>query len=115
MKVRLPKGVGGGPSDMNAMIRQAQKMQEELQEKQAELEEREYEVKAGGGAVAVKIRGNREILDLSISPDIVDPDDVETLQDILIAAVNEAIKTVDKTTEEELGKISGGLNLPMGF
>ncbi|MBP5230784.1 MAG: YbaB/EbfC family nucleoid-associated protein, partial [Clostridia bacterium] len=56
MKVRLPKGVGGGPSDMNAMIRQAQNMQEELQEKQAELEEREYEVKAGGGAVAVKIR-----------------------------------------------------------
>ena len=115
MKVRLPKGVGGGPSDMNAMIRQAQKMQEELQEKQAELEEREYEVKAGGGMVTVKIRGTREITELTIQPDIVDPDDVETLQDVLIAAVNEAIKTVDKTSEEELGKISGGMGLPMGL
>ena len=115
MKVRLPKGVGGGPSDMNAMIRQAQKMQEELQAKQAELEEREYEVKAGGGMVTVKIRGTREITELSIQPDLVDPDDVETLQDVLIAAVNEAIKTVDRTSEEELGKISGGMGLPMGL
>ena len=115
MKVRLPKGMGGGPTDMNAMIRQAQKMQEDMQEKQAELDEREYEVKAGGGAVTVKIRGTREILSIDISPEIVDPDDVETLQDILIAAVNEAVKTVDKTNEEELSKISGGLGLPGGF
>ena len=115
MKVRLPKGVGGGPTDMNTMLRQAQKMQEQMQEKQAELDEREYEVKAGGGAVTVRIKGTREILSVDISPEIVDPDDVETLQDILIAAVNEAIKTVDQTNEEELGKISGGLGLPGGF
>ena len=115
MKVRLPKGMGGGPTDMNAMIRQAQKMQEDMQAKQAELDEREYEIKAGGGAVTVKIQGTREILSIDISPEIVDPDDVETLQDILIAAVNEAIKTVDKTNEEELSKISGGLGLPGGF
>ena len=115
MKVRLPKGMGGGPTDMNAMIRQAQKMQEDMQAKQAELDEREYEIKAGGGAVTVKIQGTREILSIDISPEIVDPDDVETLQDILIAAVNEAVKTVDKTNEEELSKISGGLGLPGGF
>ena len=115
MKVRLPKGMGGGPSDMNGMLRQAQKMQEELQQKQAELEEREYTVSAGGGMVSVRINGRREILGIRIDPEIVDPDDIETLSDILVAGVNEAIKTVDKTNEEELGKISGGMGLPMGF
>ena len=115
MKVRLPKGVGGGPTDMNSMIRQAQKLQEEMQEKKAELDEREYEIKAGGGAVTVHIRGTLEVLDIAVSPELVDPDDVETLQDILVAAVNEAIRTVNTTNEEELGKISGGLGLPGGF
>ena len=115
MKVRLPKGMGGGPSDMNSMIRQAQKMQEQMAEKQAELDEREYEVQAGGGVVTVKIKGTKEILDIQLQPEVVDPDDVETLQDILVAAVNEAIKKVESTNEQELGKITGSMNLPGMF
>ncbi|MBP5236914.1 MAG: YbaB/EbfC family nucleoid-associated protein [Clostridia bacterium] len=112
MKARLPQGMGGGPGNMNSMIRQAQKMQEDMQNLQAELDEREYEVSAGGGAVTVKITGRREILDMTISEEIVDPDDIETLADILVAAVNEAIKKVDSVNAEEMGKITGGLGIP---
>lgn len=112
MKARLPQGMGGGPGNMNSMIRQAQKMQEDMQNLQAELDEREYEVSAGGGAVTVKINGRREILDMTISEEIVDPDDIETLADILVAAVNEAIKKVDSVNAEEMGKITGGLGIP---
>lgn len=115
MKVKLPKGMGGGPSDMNAMIRQAQKMQEQMAEKQAELDEREYEVQAGGGVVTVKIKGTKEVTEILLQPEIVDPDDLETLQDILVAAVNEAIKKVDSTNEQEMGKITGSMNLPGMF
>ena len=115
MKVRLPKGMGSGTSDMNSMIRQAQKMQEQMAEKQAELDEREYDVQAGGGVVAVKIKGTKEILDITIQPEIIDPDDVETLQDILVAAVNEAIKKVESTNEQEMSKIAGGMNVPGMF
>ena len=104
MRANIPKG----PS-MNEMLRQAQKMQEDMQTKQAELEEREYEVSAGGGVVKVKINGKREVLNIDIAEEIVDPDDIETLSDILVAAVNEAIKKVDSTTESEMGKITGGM------
>ena len=112
MKARLPKGMGGGPQDMNAMIRQAQKMQEDMQNLQADLEQREYEISAGGGVVTVKINGKREILNIGIEPEIVDPDDIETLSDVLVAAVNEAIKKVDSVSEEEMGKVTGGLGMP---
>ena len=115
MNVRLPKGMGGGPSDMNSMIRQAQKMQEQMTEKQAELDAREYEINAGGGVVTVKIKGTKEISDIVIQPEIVDPDDVETLQDILVAAVNEAIKKVESENEQEMSKITGGMGLPGGL
>ena len=112
MKARLPKGMGGGPQNMQAMIRQAQKMQEDMEKLQAELDEKEHEVSAGGGAVKVKIRGNREIVSLELSEDVVDPDDIETLQDLIIAAINEAIKTVDKLNSEEMNKVTAGLNVP---
>jgi DNA-binding YbaB/EbfC family protein len=88
MKARLPKGMGGGPQNMQSMIRQAQKMQEDMEKAQAELDEKEYETQAGGGAVKVKINGKKEILSIEISPDIVDPDDIETLSDVITAAVN---------------------------
>ncbi len=110
MKVRLPKGMGGGPQDMNALMRQAQKMQEDMANKQAELEEREYDISAGGGVVNVKINGKKEILSISLEPEIIDPDDKETLEDILVAAVNEAIKRVEDTNSEEMSKITGGLS-----
>ena len=112
MRANLPKGMGGGPQNMNAMIRQAQKMQEDMEALQAELDEREYDISAGGGAVNVKINGKREVLSIDIDPEIVDPDDIETLSDILVAAVNEAIKKVDSTNDAEMGKITGGLNMP---
>lgn len=104
MKAIMPKG----PS-MNEMLKQAQKMQEDMQAKQAELEAKEYEVSAGGGVVKVKINGKREILSMDIAEEIVDPDDIETLSDIIVAAVNEAIKKVTSINDEEMAKISGPL------
>ena len=115
MKARLPKGMGGGPQNMNSMIRQAQKMQEDMAALQEELETREYDVSAGGGVVTVKINGKREVLSINIEPEIVDPDDIETLSDILVAAVNEAIKKVDEISESEMSKITGQMNIPGMF
>ena len=112
MKANLPKGMGGGPQNMNAMIRQAQKMQEDMEALQAELDEREYDISAGGGEVNVKINGKRDIISIDIKPEIVDPDDIEMLSDILVAAVNEAIKRVDETNNSEMSKLTGNVGLP---
>ena len=112
MKANVPKGMGGGPQNMNAMIRQAQKMQEEMETLQAELDEREYDVSAGGGVVNIKINGKKEIVAIDIKPEIVDPDDIETLSDILVAAVNEAIKRVEDTNSAEMSKVTGNMSMP---
>lgn len=109
MKVRIPNS--GGSGNMTQMLKQAQKMQEDMAALQEDLDGREYDVAAGGGAVKVKISGKLEIKDIQIDSEIVDPDDVETLQDILVAAVNEAIKTVNDTNNQEMGKITGGLDM----
>ena len=111
MKANYPKGMGGA-QNMNAMLQQAQKMQEEMNALQEELESREYEVSAGGGAVTVKINGKKQIMALDIQPEIVDPDDIETLSDILVAAVNEAIKRVEDTANAEMSKMTGALGMP---
>ena len=116
MKARLPKGMGGqGPQNMQSMLKQAQKMQEEMQKTQAELEEKEYCTQSGGGACRVKINGKHEILSIEISKEIVDPDDIETLQDIITAAVNDAIGTVDAASSEAMCGITGSLNIPGVF
>ena len=112
MKANIPKGIGGGPQNMQAMIRQAQKMQEDMAAKQEELNAREYDVSAGGGVVNVKINGKKEILSIDLKPEIVDPDDIETLSDILVAAMNEAIKRVEETNNAELSAITGPMSLP---
>ena len=112
MRANIPKGMGGGPQNMNAMLRQAQKMQEDMEALQADLDEREYDISAGGGVVGVKINGKKEILSIDIKPEIVDPDDIETLSDILVAAVNEAIKRVEDTNSAEMSKITGSMNMP---
>ena len=112
MRANLPKGMGGGPQNMNAMIKQAQKMQEDMEALQADLDEREYDISAGGGVVSVKINGKKEILAIDIKPEIVDPDDIETLSDILVAAVNEAIKRVEETNSSEMSKITGNMSMP---
>ena len=87
-------------------------MQEDMENLKADLDEREYNISAGGGAVKVSINGKLEVKNIEISPEIVDPDDIETLSDIIVAAVNEAIKTVNNTNESEMGKITGALNIP---
>ncbi|MBR3416850.1 MAG: YbaB/EbfC family nucleoid-associated protein [Clostridia bacterium] len=112
MKARLPKGMGQGPSNMQGMLKQAQKMQEDMAALQEDLDSREYTVKAGGGVVEITISGTLEIKKIDISPDIVDPDDIETLSDVITAGVNEAIKKVNSTNSEEMGKITGALNMP---
>ena len=112
MRANIPKGMGGGPQNMQSMMRQAQKMQEAMEEKQAELDAREYDIQAGGGVVSLKINGKKEVLSIAIKPEVVDPDDVETLQDILVAAVNEGIKKGESVNSEEMNKITGGLSMP---
>ena len=109
MKVRIPNS--GGPNNMNQMLKQAQKMQEDMAALQEDLDSRQYEVAAGGGAVKIKINGKLEVSSVELDPDVVDPDDVETLQDILTAAMNEAIRKVNDTNSEEMGKITGSLNM----
>ena len=107
MKVRIPNN--GGAANMQAMIR---KMQEDMAAKQAELEAREYDISAGGGVVNVKINGKKEILSVKLAEEIVDPDDIETLEDLIVAGVNEAIKKVESDAQEEMGRITGNLNIP---
>ena len=111
MKVKLPQGLSGGPSNMQSMLKQAQKMQEDMAAKQAELEEREYDISAGGGVVNVKINGKKEILSVKLAEEIVDPDDIETLEDLIVAAVNEAIKKVESVSSSEMSQITGNLNI----
>ena len=110
MKVRIPQGMGGG--NMQSMLKQAQKMQEDMAQKQAELEAREYDISAGGGVVNVKINGKKEILSIKLSEEIVDPDDIETLEDLIVAGVNEAIKKVETDSADEMAKITGNMNIP---
>ena len=112
MKARLPQGMGKGPGSQKDMLRQVQKMQQDMEAKQAELEAREYDIAAGGGVCKIKINGKKEILSIELDPMIVDADDIETLQDILVAGVNEAIKRVEETTASEMSKITGNLNIP---
>ena len=114
MKVRLPQGMGG-PSNMQSMLKQAQKMQEDMAAKQEELENCEYDVSAGGGVVNVRINGKKEILSVKLAEEIVDPDDVETLEDLIVAAVNEAIKKVEAISADEMQKITGAMGLPGMF
>ena len=112
MKASLPAGMKGGPSNMNQMIKQAQKMQEDITALQADLEQREFTASVGGGAVEIKINGKRNVLDLKIKPEVVDPEDVEMLQDLIMSAFNEAVKTLDETSETEMSKVTGGVSFP---
>lgn len=113
MKVRIPNS--GGPGNMNQMLKQAQKMQEDMATLQADLEAREYTATSGGGAVTATVDGKHLIKSLKINPDIIDPDDAEMIEDLVTVAVNEAINNAIKTAEEEMGAITGGLNLPGMF
>ena len=100
---------GGMPGNMANLMKQAQKMQRQMEESQKELEEKEFTAKAGGGAVEVTITGKREITKLKLSEEAVDPDDIETLEDLVMAAVNEALRMVEEESSHNMGKLTGGL------
>ena len=112
MKARLPQGYGSGSNNLQQMMKQVQKAQEDMQTKQAELETTEYTATSGGGMVEVTVTGKHQVTRLSIKPEIVDPDDIEMLEDLITAAINEAMRTADSTGEEEMAKISSALNIP---
>jgi len=103
-------GMGGG--NMNNLMKQAQKLQKQMEDMQKDLENKEFEASAGGGAVTVKVTGKKQIVDIQIKPEVVDPDDVEMLQDLVLLACNEALKKAEEETAGEMGKLTGGMNLP---
>ena len=100
---------GGMPGNMANLMKQAQKMQRQMEESQKELEEKEFTAKAGGGAVEITVSGKKEITKVVLSEEAVDPDDIETLQDLIMAAANEALRQVDEESSQNMGKLTGGL------
>jgi DNA-binding YbaB/EbfC family protein len=106
---------GGNAGNMAGMMKKVQKMQADMAKLQEELKQRTLEVTAGGGAIKVVISGDKEIRSLKIAPEAIDPEDVEMLEDMLIAAFNESVKKVDEMTAAEMGKVTGGMNLPKGL
>ncbi len=109
-KGRKPGGMQGG--NMNNMMKQVQKMQQNMEKVQSELEVKEYEATAGGGAIKVKVNGKKELLAIDLNEAVVDPDDIEMLQDLIIVAVNEALKTAEADMSSNMGKLTGGMNIP---
>ena len=106
---------GGMPGNMNNLMKQAQRMQRQMEENQKEMESREYTAKAGGGAVEATVTGSKELKAIKISKEAVDPDDVEMLQDLIVAAVNEAMGQADQASSDAIGKMTGGLGLGGGL
>lgn len=102
-------GMGG---NMGNMMKQMQKVQKQMEKMQKQLEETEVEASAGGGAVTVKVNGKKELVDITIDEAVVDPEDVEMLQDLVIAAVNEAMRKADEMAAKEMSKLTGGMNIP---
>lgn len=106
----FPRSMGGG--NMNQLMKQAQKMQEQMAKMQEEMENKTYEATAGGGAVKVTFSGKRELTEVILKPEVVDPDDIEMLQDLVIAAVNEALRNMEADSASQMGQLTGGLNIP---
>ncbi|MCI7232831.1 MAG: YbaB/EbfC family nucleoid-associated protein [Oscillospiraceae bacterium] len=112
MKARLPQGMGGGAQNMQNMIRQAQKMQEQITNVQEEIENETFTATTGGGVVEITMNGRKQVQSLTIKPEVVDKDDVETLQDLIISAVNECVKQIEETSESKMGAVTGGVSFP---
>lgn len=109
----MAKFSGGGMGNMNNLMKQAKKMQQQMEKVQAELEEKVVEASVGGGFVTVKANGSKQILEVIIKEEVVDPDDIEMLQDLVVAAVNEALRKADEMVSSEMGKVTGGMpNMP---
>lgn len=103
-------GMGGG--GMQKQLQQMQAMQRQMEALQAEIEEKEVSTTSGGGAVTAVVNGKKEIVSLTIKPEVLDPDDVEMLQDLIIVAVNEGLRQIDEISNNEMGKLTGGLGIP---
>lgn len=112
MKAGKKPSMGGGKGNMQKQLAQVQAMQAMMEKTQGEIEAKEFETSAGGGAVTVKVNGKKELLAVNLKPEVVDPDDIEMLQDLILAAVNEAMRQVDELSEQEMGKVTGGINIP---
>lgn len=108
-------GFGGampGGMNINNLMKQAQKMQEDMMKAKADLEEKVFETSVGGGAVVLKMNGAKQLLEVNIKPEVLDPEDVEMLEDMILSAVNQAINQVEEASQSELGKLTGGMGLP---
>ena len=106
---------GGMPGNMNNLMKQAQRMQRQMEESQKEMETKEFTAAAGGGAVEVTVTGKKEVVRVKLSEEVVDPDDIEMLQDLIVAATNEALRKADEANAEVMNKMTGGLGLGGGF
>ena len=113
MKARLPQGYGSSSMNPNNMMKQVQKIQEDMQKAQQELELKEYKATVGGGAVEITMTGKKQVTEIKISPDVVDPDDVEMLEDLITAAVNEVIEKIESDSSDTMNQITGSMpNIP---
>ena len=110
----FPGGMGM-PGNMNNLMKQAQKMQKQLEESQKELEEKEFSASSGGGAVEVTISGKKQVTSVKLKEEVVDPEDIEMLEDLIMAAMNEALRKVEEETQNSMGKLTGGLGMGGGF
>lgn len=111
----MVKGMPPMGGNMNNILKQAQKLQKQMEEAKEELAKKTVEVSTGGGAVTAKANGDKQILEIKIKPEVVDPDDVEMLEDLILAAVNGAISKADEMVAAEMGKLTGGMNIPGMF
>ena len=105
-------GFRGGAPNMNNMMKQVKKMQEEMQKAQLEIEETEFESTSGGGVVSAKVNGKKELVAIKIDPDVIDPEESDMLEDLIIAAINDAMKKADEFSGQKMDKLTGGINIP---
>lgn len=112
MKSRLPQGIQGGNANMNQMVKKAQKMQEDITRVQEEIEQKEFTKQVGGGAMELVMTGDRKLKSVTLKPEVVDPEDIEMLQDLIISGVNEILQDIEDYSTEEMGKVTGGVSLP---
>lgn len=108
----MARGGFPGGANMNNMMKQVKKMQEQMEKAQQDIEEKEFESTSGGGVVSATVNGKKEVLAIKIDPDVIDPEDGEMLEDLIIAAINDAMKKADEYSGQTMGKLTGGLNIP---
>ena len=108
----MARNFRGGMPNMNNMMKQVKKMQKDMEKAQKELEEKEFSSTAGGGVVEATVNGKKEVISVKIDPDVVDPEDVEMLEDLIMVAINDANSQADKFNEDNMGKLTGGINIP---